>query len=134
MSKRSKDTRKRGGLTYRGYLHIPNVVFHNSDFIHLSNRALKLLIDVAGQYNGYNNGDLCCSMSVLRKRGWNSNDMLTKAKKELIERNWIERTRSGGLNMGPDLYAITWQRIDECGGKLDVNATTRPSRKFKSSK
>ena len=32
--------------------------------------------------------------------------------------------------MGPNLYAITWQPIDECGGKLDVKPTTNAPRKL----
>jgi hypothetical protein len=32
--------------------------------------------------------------------------------------------------MGPNLYAITWQPIHECGGKLDVASTTIAPRKL----
>ena len=31
----------------------------------------------------------------------------------------------------PNLYAITWQPIDECNGKLDANPTTVAPRSFR---
>lgn len=115
-------------IIYPGFLHIPDVLADEEDFISLTGSALRLLIDIARQYNGMNNGDLCASMSLMRKRGWSSNNLLDRAKKELIAKKFIELTKQGGLGMGPDLYAITWQPINECGGKLDVKATTKPSR------
>lgn len=90
----------------------------------LSPRAMKLLVDVGSQYNGYNNGDLCITRSVMTHRGWSSNDQLMKAKQELLDRNLIMQTKNGGLGIGPNLYAITWQPIQDCGGKLDVKSTT----------
>jgi hypothetical protein len=44
----------------------------------------------------------------------------------------LVQTKAGGLNAGPHLYALTWQPIDECGGKLDIAATgKKPYRTFK---
>ena len=97
----------------------------NSDrFISLSPRAVKLLIDIGAQYRGYNNGDLQATMRCLKPRGWTSNAHLTKAKRELLDKELIILTRRGGLGMGCDLFAITWQPIHECNGKLDVPPTT----------
>jgi hypothetical protein len=64
----------------------------------------------------------------MKKRNWNSRDQLNKAKKELLNKHWIIETRQGGLNMGPTLYAITWQPIHECNGKLDIEPTLRAPR------
>lgn len=125
-----KHTNKSRAKIYKGFLNLPNSMTSHPDFISLSGKAIKLLIDIARQYNGYNNGDLCCSMSLMKVRGWNSNDLLSRAIKELIEKNWIILTKCGGLHIGPSLYAITWQPIDECGGKLDVLPTTSPPRKL----
>ncbi|MCY1463774.1 hypothetical protein D9M71_817200 [compost metagenome] len=45
----------------------------------------------------------------------------------------IVRTREGKF-MKPgghcDLYAVTWHKIDECAGKLEVSATATAPRKF----
>lgn len=119
----------RGGdyraITYAGYLHLPDVLTADPDFISLGGAALRLLIDIGRQYNGKNNGDLCAALSVMKSRGWTSNSQLLKAKRELIQKNWIIETRAGGMGIGPSLYAITWQPINECPGKrLDVAPTT----------
>jgi hypothetical protein len=122
---------KSTAITYKGFLHLHKPLLESSDFISLKGNSIKLLIDIGQQYNGYNNGDLCASLSIMRKRGWNSNQQLSKALKELIDKNLIMQTKQGGLNIGPNLYAITWQPIDDCNRKLDVKPTTFPSRSFK---
>jgi hypothetical protein len=118
-------------ITYPGFLHLPKAVTGHPDFISLSPWACKLLIDIGQQYNGRNNGDLCASMGLMRNRGWTSNDMLTKATRELVNREWIFQTKQGGMRIGPTLYALTWQPINYCGGKLDVESTTKAPRSFK---
>tara|TARA_B110000977_G_scaffold30692_1_gene40427 strand:- start:11 stop:397 length:387 start_codon:yes stop_codon:yes gene_type:complete len=122
---------KSKAIMYRGFLHLNRPLLECQDFISLKGNSIKLLIDLGYQYNGYNNGDLCASLSVMRKRGWNSNQQLAKALKELLERNLIVQTKQGGLNLGPNLYAITWQPINECNGKLDANPTTVAPRSFR---
>lgn len=112
------------------FLLLPHQVLKHSDFISLSPRATRLLIDLGLQFNGHNNGDLCAAMSLMKKRGWTSNDQLNKAKKELIEKKLILLTRQGGKKRA-NLYAITWQPIDDCKGKLDVTSTTLAPRSFK---
>lgn len=122
---------KSNSITYTGFANIPAVVLNHPDFIDLSGKAAKLLIDILAQYNGYNNGNLCCSRSIMKKRGWNSNEQLAKAKSELVYRGWILLSKKGGLGIGPDLYAITWQPIDECGGVHDLRPGKIPPRSFK---
>ena len=122
---------KSKAIMFKGFFHLHRPLLDCEDFISLKGNSIKLLIDLGSQFNGYNNGDLCASLSVMRKRGWNSNQQLTKALKELLERNLIVQTKQGGLNLGPNLYAITWHRIDECNGKLDANPTTVAPRSFR---
>ena len=87
------------------FIRLPKYVVNHKDFSTLSGRATKLLIDVAVQYRGTNNGDLCAPLSLMRERGWNSSDQLNKAKKELVERDVIRVTRQGGRNK-TTLYAL----------------------------
>lgn len=117
-------------ITYKGHFLIPSVVLNHPDFISLSGPAIKLLIDVGAQYNGNNNGDLCCARSIMKSRGWNSNAQLSKAIKELISKGWLLVSRQGGLGIGPSLYAITWQPIHECRGKHDLKPTKTAPRHF----
>ena len=89
-----------------------------------------MLIEVARQFNGKNNGDLCATAKTLAGRGWKSNDSITRALRELEHYGFIIRTRQGGLNRC-SLYAITWKGIDECGGKLDVRPNPVPCNSWK---
>ena len=115
--------RIKGRQTTSPFVMFPCHVLDHEIFKTLSKRATKLVIDIAAQYRGSNNGDLCATLSLMRKRGWNSSDQLEKAKKELIEKDVILVARQGGRNKA-NLYALTWFPIDECKGKLDVVETT----------
>lgn len=120
---RDKRMRTKGRRDGGSFAALPHVVLHSENFRTLSARAVKLLIDLLSQYRGNNNGDLCCAFRLMAKRGWRSKDQLHKARGELLERGWIILTRQGGLHMGPNLYALTFQALDYCGGKLEVPQT-----------
>lgn len=128
--------RKRNGnksvlsITYKGHFSIPACVLNHPDYIELSYPSKALLIDIGAQYNGRNNGDLQCSRNVMSSRGWTSNATRERALKELIAREWLLLTKQGGMGIGPNLYAITWQPIHECGGKHDFKPTTLAYRSF----
>ncbi len=104
------------------FLQLPHAVLSSVAFLGLSAQAVKLLLDIAIQYRGNNNGDLGASWTVMRKRGWKSRDTLDKALCALLQGGLIEKTRQGGRHKC-SLYALTWKAIDECKGKLDVGAT-----------
>lgn len=109
-----------------GFVPLPFVVLRSHNFTLLSAYAVKLLNDLLAQYRGNNNGDLCAAWTVMHPRGWKSKDTLNKALKELLAGNWVEVTRQGGRNKAT-LYALTFYAIDDCKGKLDVNATGSPN-------
>ena len=133
MTSRNELRRRiKGRQTTNPFLMLPFHVLEHDRFRNLSSRATKLVIDLASQYRGSNNGDLCAPLSVMRRRGWTSSDQLHKAKRELIEKEVIILTRQGGLNKA-NLYALSWFQIDECYGKLDVVATALPPVAWKSS-
>lgn len=96
-------------------------------YIALPHTAKSLLVDVVMQYTGKNNGDLAITLSMMKKRGWKSNSTLRRALNELLEANWLTLTRQGGRHKC-SLYALTWEPIDECGGKLEVKPTAIPPR------
>ena len=120
----------KGRQTTSPFVMFPCHVLDHENFRTLSPRATKLAIDIAAQYRGHNNGDLCAPLSLMRRRGWNSSDQLHKAKNELIERDVILVARQGGCNKA-NLYALTWFPIDECNGKLDVVSTKTAPVKWK---
>lgn len=129
-------SRKRDGplsITYKGHFLYPDCILNHPDYIKLNFTAKALLTDVGAQYNGRNNGDLQCSRSVMASRGWVSNATRERALKELIKAGMLVLSKQGGRGIGPNLYAITWQPIDACGGKHDLEPTTNAYRSFKES-
>jgi hypothetical protein len=96
----------------------------------LSHKAAHLLDNIIAQYNGSNNGDLSAAPKVTALYGWTSQGSVYSALIELLALGFIEQTRQGGKNQC-SLYAVTWIRIDECGGKLDVKPTKVPSNLWK---
>lgn len=118
---------KQKGRQSRGsFLLLPHDCINCDNFTQLSPRAVKLLIDIASQFRGKNNGDLASSWSLMTKRGWTSKDQLEKAREELLRSGWIVLTRRGRRPRIPSLYALTWLPIDECGGKLDRAPRNKP--------
>lgn len=108
-----------------GFAAIPHCLLESSVFTGLSAHAVKLLMDLATQFKGFNNGDLCMAWTIMEKRGWKSRDTLNKARQELLDQELLLISRRGDRKR-PNLYALTFFAIDECGGKLDVKPTDRP--------
>lgn len=118
-----KSRRKHKGRRESGsFTAIPHAVQDSPNWRRSSATAIKMLCDIARQFNGRNNGDLGASLTVLKPRGWTSPETVCQALRELRHYGLIVLTRQGGLN-GASLYAVTWQPIDDCGGKLDCSAT-----------
>lgn len=119
MKTRERAKGRRGKASFLG---LPKQVITSDAYNQLNAWSVKLLVDVAKQYNGFNNGDLHAAFRILRKQGWRSKGTLFRAMKELIDKGFVELTRQGGKNRC-NLYAVTWESIDECNGKLDVKET-----------
>lgn len=112
---------------------LPHLVMDSEDFRALSGGALKVLLGLLRQYRGSNNGDLSASLGQAQGWGVNSSSTLAAALKELQERNLIIRTREGRFTKPGGccaLYALSWQPVDECAGKIEIGATITPPRKF----
>lgn len=103
----------------------------HKNFSLLSHRAVRMIISLRAQYNGYNNGDLVATLSVMKKYGWNSNDQIKKAIDELLDQDFVVLTRQGSRPKNPNLYAMTWEAIDECGGKLEIGSTHKAPNNWK---
>jgi hypothetical protein len=108
-----------------GFTAMRHDVLRSVNFRTLTPYSTKLLMDLVAQYRGENNGDLCAAWSLMKTQGWNAPNTLHKAKRELEKRGWIQVARQGGLNCAT-LYALTFFAIDDCKGKPDIKATSRP--------
>lgn len=119
MARKSKTLRSES-ISGR-YAAIPWVVIDSDSFKGASDKAKALLFALMRQHNGSNNGHLHLAKKWLYNQGWTCHENNTKARKELIERGLIVQTKWGGLNMGPDLFALTWYDISNYIG-LDITA------------
>ncbi|WP_047534857.1 hypothetical protein [Methylotenera sp. N17] len=107
-------------------LPLPHIVLNSDAFLSLKGRAVKLLIDIAMQYNTYNNGALLASWNYMsKKRGWTSADQLAKAKAELIEKGFLVQTVQGMMPNKASWYGITWWALDQIKG-LEIVAKDWP--------
>lgn len=122
MSLRQKVKGRRESDTF---LKLDHRVIHSDEFRRLSGGAVKLLVEISGQYRGTNNGDMTTAWNVMKERGWKSRDTLGRAQRELERGGWIIRARQGGRNR-PTLWALSFRAIDECNGKLDIGSTRTP--------
>lgn len=99
-----------------GFIALPWSVLDSAAYQGLSHPAKALLLEIARQYVRDNNGRLLCSMNYLRPRGWNSKDVLTRAKRELLEAGLIFETCKGARPNKASWYAITWYVLDKHAG------------------
>lgn len=104
-----------------GFAAIPWMVLDSPAYLQLSANARSLLLEVARQLGKNNNGTLLLSRAYLTKRGWNSVDMMTKGKKELIQSGFIHETVMGCRPNKASWYAVTWYRLDR-NPKFDPGA------------
>lgn len=101
------------------YTPLPHALLDSTAFIGASDRCKAMLLELIRQHTGRNNGQFQLSVGWLRKRGWKSVDAIQRAKAELQERGLAILTKKGGLNAGPDRYALTWLPITDFGN-LDI--------------
>ena len=102
------------------YSAISHDLLDSVSFMDAGHTARSLLFDLIRQHTGQNNGHLQMAASWMKKRGWTSNVMY-QAKLELIGRRLIIQTRQGGLNAGPNLYAVIWLQISSFR-ELDIDS------------
>ena len=98
------------------FIQLPVVVLECQNYISLGYPAKALLIELARQFTGMNNGRLLLSMKFLKKYGWNSSDVVARAKNELIESGFIYETVKGHRPNKASWYAITWRALDKIDG------------------
>ncbi len=116
------------------FLAVPMAVLNSAAYISLCPSAKALLWDMAAQLRMENNGDLTIAMKVMEKRGWKSETTIHKAKKELLESGLLFLTRQGMRPNKASLFAVTWRKLDFCGGKLDISPASFPRGEYLKSK
>lgn len=95
-----------------GFVALPWSVIDSPSYQGLSHPAKSLLIEVARQFVRDNNGRLLASGAYLKPRGWSSNDVISRAIKELIKSGLIHQTVLGHRPNKASWYAVTWRALD----------------------
>ena len=116
MGKTARLNRKGAGRDPGGFVALPWSVLDSSAYQSLSHPARSLLMELARQYVRDNNGRLLCSMAYLGPRGWSSNDVITRALRELVAAGFVHQTVQGHRPSKASWYAITWQTLDRHTG------------------
>jgi hypothetical protein len=109
---KSQSGRRRSSRFEGRFVGIPVDVLESSAYIGLSHPAKALLLDIAWQYRGRNNGCLLTSLKFLKLRGWKSADVVDRAKSQLIGSKLIYQTVQGHRPNKASWYAITWHALD----------------------
>lgn len=110
------------------YTALPHMLLDSTAFMGASHRTRSLITELMRQHNGENNGHLHLALGWLKNRGWASADGIQKSKQEALERGLIVKTREGGLNIGPDRYALTWLPITNFIGLQITQKDYHPGR------
>lgn len=113
---RNKLRRGDAGRDAGGFVALPWSVLDSPAYLRLSMHARALLLEVARQFTRDNNGWLLLSRAHMAGRGWNSSDMLTKAKRELLDAGFIFETVKGQRPNKAARYAVTWRALDRHPG------------------
>lgn len=108
---------KRDGKTF---VLLPLVVLESPGYRLAGHPARALLIDIAMQYTGHNNGKLTACAKYLNAKGWRSNDTIVRARRELLDCGLLIETRKGARPNKAAWYALSWLDLDQ-GEGLDID-------------
>ena len=115
----ARNPKRKGHDTSRdqgGFIALPWSVLDCPAYARLSMHARGLLLEVARQFHRDDNGRMLLSRAYMETRGWKSVDMLTKAKRELLEGGFIFQTVMGHRPNKASWYAVTWRALDKLPG------------------
>lgn len=113
---RNKLRRGDAGRDAGGFVALPWTVLDSPAYSGLSHPAKALLLEFARQFVRDNNGRLLCSMTYLGPRGWKSNDVITRAVRELVAAGFVHQTAQGHRPSKASWYAVTWRALDRHPG------------------
>ena len=113
---RNKLRRGDAGRDAGGFVALPWSVLDSPAYSGLSHPAKALLLEFARQFVRDNSGRLLCSMTYLGPRGWKSNDVITRAVRELVAAGFVHQTAQGHRPSKASWYAVTWRALDRHPG------------------
>ena len=128
MSKAFKQSKqKRDG---ERHIALPHVVIDSPSYRALGYAARALLIDIARQYTGTNNGKLVACDKALKPMGWNSNQTIARGLRELQDAKLLIQTRMGMRPNRAAWFALGYYALDKVDG-LDIDPKTYRTGQYK---
>ena len=103
------------------FVALPEVVLESPGYRQAGYPARALLIDIAMQYTGHNNGKLIACAKYLAPKGWTSNNTVLRAVRELQACGLLIETRKGARPNKAAWFALSWLDLDQ-GQGLDIEA------------
>lgn len=113
---RNRGQKGDSGRDSGGFVALPWSVLDCPAYAALSHPAKALLLEMARQFVRDNNGRLLASRAYLSKRGWNSPDVISRAKQDLLRAGFIHETVKGHRPNKASWYAVTWRTLDRLPG------------------
>lgn len=110
--------RQRGRHTGRSepgdhFAMLPVEVLESAAYTTLPYFAKAMLVAVAAQFRGKNNGDLALTWPEAQRLGIKSKGHHVAGLRLLADHQLITKTRQGGMRpLGPTLYGLTWRALD----------------------
>jgi hypothetical protein len=133
MSKPNKRQRATGRREERvSFAGIPRHVMLSDSFREIGPNAVRVLLWMAFQYRGGNNGYLSATRTEAKDWSIAGTDTLARAIADLKKHQMITLTRQGRFMKpggSPNLYALTWLSVDSrTGDQIDIAPTRLPLR------
>lgn len=111
---RDRSGKRKGdlGRVPGGFVALPHSVLDSPAYAAASPTDVKLLIDIARQCNGDNNGRLLASRAHLAGRGWKSAGVIHRSTQNLLALGLIHQTVQGHRPNKASWFAVTWRLLD----------------------
>jgi hypothetical protein len=117
--------KKTGGRFAR----LPLMVLETLAVTTLNHAAFRVLVLLAAQYNGHNNGAIGLTANQASEAGISSDRTLYRSLRELQERQLIDETYPASrVPPRPTMWALTWMPLDNTAYS---NETKRPTHAYK---
>lgn len=121
----------KGRKTRGRFALLPHAVMRHPAVATLSHAQFRILVLMAGEYCGTNNGALGLTADQAERQGIGSPQTFYAALRELEHRGLIQRTYPASrVPPRPTMYAITWKPIDQTEYSAAVRLASFDFRKW----
>lgn len=94
------------------FVPLPHAVMMHPTYAKLSGGSVKLLLTLASDYMGKNNGHLIATVARMSRIGIKSKESIANSLRQLIDLGFVIRTHASVVR-DPAMYAISWLPINE---------------------